>query len=117
MLTRNSPKTGNTNFRIASGFALVLLFHRLLHRFLTRLRASLLLPSAKAFRRRNPRVAAALTSRYTPAVGAGLAGMAVAWNLMAMSIPNNSISVDVYDVVGIAAGIEIPTHLTAAEYI
>jgi hypothetical protein len=72
--TRSTGSSGE-NFRTASSFALVLLFHRLLHRFFTRLRASLLLPSAEPFRRRNPSVAAALTSRYTPAVGASLAGV------------------------------------------
>ena len=37
-------------------------------------------------------------------VGAGLAGMAITWNLMAMSVPNHGIVVDVYDAVGLGAG-------------
>jgi hypothetical protein len=55
--------------------SLILLFHRLLHRFLVRLGASLLEPSARPFRQRNPSIAAALTSRYTPAIGAALSGL------------------------------------------
>ncbi|KAK4495835.1 hypothetical protein PRZ48_013103 [Zasmidium cellare] len=62
------------NTRIAGSFAAMLLVHRLLHRFFVRLRTSLLEESAQPFRRRNPGVTKALTSRYTPAVGASLAG-------------------------------------------
>jgi len=54
---------------------LILLFHRLLHRFFTRLRASLLEESSRSFRLRNPRTAEALTSRFTPALGAALSGL------------------------------------------
>jgi len=60
--------------RISASFSLILLFHRLLHRFFIRLRASLLEDSAKPFRIRNPRIAEALTSRFTPILGASLAG-------------------------------------------
>ncbi|KAI9704006.1 MAG: hypothetical protein M1820_005627 [Bogoriella megaspora] len=63
------------NLRISASFSLILLFHRLLYRFFTRLRQSLLTDSAKPFRRRNPRVARGLTSRLAPAVGAGLSGL------------------------------------------
>lgn len=52
----------------------ILLFHRLLFRFFTRLRAHLLTPDAKPFRKRNPRTSRTLTSRFAPAVGASLAG-------------------------------------------
>jgi hypothetical protein len=53
---------------------MILLFHRLLHRFLLRLRETLLKDDAQPFRQRNPRVAKALTSKLAPAVGASLAG-------------------------------------------
>ncbi|BAE65085.1 unnamed protein product [Aspergillus oryzae RIB40] len=61
------------NFRLSASLSLVLLFHRLLHRFFTRLRANLRTDEAQPFRNRNPRVSKALTSRYAPAVGASLA--------------------------------------------
>lgn len=60
--------------RLSASLSLILLFHRLLHRFFTRLRSSLLTDNAKPFRQRNPRVSAALTSKLAPAVGAALAG-------------------------------------------
>lgn len=62
------------NARIAGSFASMLLFHRLLHRFFKRLRGALLEDSAEPFRERNPKIAKLLTSAYTPAVGASLAG-------------------------------------------
>lgn len=62
------------NARIALSFSSILLFHRLLHRFFQRLRASLLEDNAAPFRKRNPRISQALTSHFTPAVGASLAG-------------------------------------------
>lgn len=62
------------NARIALSFSSILLFHRLLHRFFQRLRASILEDNAAPFRKRNPRVTQALTSHFTPAVGASLAG-------------------------------------------
>lgn len=68
----------NANLRVSASFSLILLFHRLLFRFLLRLRASLLESSARPFRQRNPRIALALTSRYTPAIGASLAGFFLA---------------------------------------
>ncbi|KAF7197602.1 hypothetical protein HII31_01105 [Pseudocercospora fuligena] len=67
-----APKYKNT--RIALSFSTILLFHRLLHRFFKRLRAALLEESAEPFRERNPRISKALTSKYTPAIGASLAG-------------------------------------------
>lgn len=54
-----------------------MLLYRLLFRFFTRLRTTLLNPSALPFRLRNPRTAAALTSPYAPAAGASLAGLAL----------------------------------------
>lgn len=64
----------NPNARLALSFSMILLFHRLLHRFFGRLRTSLLEQSAEPFRKRNPRIARLLTSSYTPAVGASLGG-------------------------------------------
>ncbi|THY37925.1 hypothetical protein D6C98_10556 [Aureobasidium pullulans] len=64
-----------SHLRMSASLSLILLFHRLLHRFFLRLRASLLEPSARPFRRRNPRISLGLTSRYTPAVGAALSGL------------------------------------------
>lgn len=58
--------------------SLLLLLHRLLYRFLVRLRANLRTDDARPFRERNPRISRALTSRFGPAVGASLAGFALA---------------------------------------
>lgn len=55
----------------------ILLLYRWLFRFLTRLRLHLLDPQVEPFRIRNPRTTAALTSPYSPAVGASLAGLAL----------------------------------------
>ena len=65
------------NFRLSSSISLILLFHRLLYRFFTLLRTNLLTKGAAPFRRRNPRIAKALTARLAPSVGAGLAGLAL----------------------------------------
>ncbi|OKL57344.1 hypothetical protein UA08_07644 [Talaromyces atroroseus] len=67
-----SPK-----FRLALSLSLALLAHRILYRFFVRLRANLRTDDAKPFRDRNPRFSWALTSRYAPAVGASLAGVAL----------------------------------------
>lgn len=63
------------NARIALSFSSILLFHRLLHRFFKRFKAALEEDSAEPFRERNPRTAKILTSQYTPAIGASLAGL------------------------------------------
>lgn len=68
----DAPRYGNA--RKALSFSTILLFHRLLHRFFKRLRGSLLEENAEPFRKRNPHVSHLLTSKYTPAVGASLAG-------------------------------------------
>jgi hypothetical protein len=68
-----SPK-----FRLALCFSLALFVHRILYRFFVRLRANLRTDDAAPFRERNPRFSYALTSRYAPAVGASLAGVALA---------------------------------------
>lgn len=65
------------NFRLPLALALVLFFHRRLHRLFARIRASLRTDKAQPFRDRNPRLTKALTSRYAPAVGGSLAGFAL----------------------------------------
>ncbi|MCJ1477179.1 hypothetical protein MMC13_005850 [Lambiella insularis] len=69
-----SSWTKSPNFRLSISVSLILFLHRVLHRFLTRLRANLLTKDAAPFRRRNPRISKALTARLAPAVGASLAG-------------------------------------------
>nr|POE78660.1 hypothetical protein CFP56_62911 [Quercus suber] len=64
----------NPNARLALSFSMIMLFHRIFHRFFRRLRGQLLQDSAEPFRKRNPGIARLLTSSYTPAVGASLAG-------------------------------------------
>ncbi|KAL4927623.1 uncharacterized protein BDV17DRAFT_266110 [Aspergillus undulatus] len=68
----NSP-----NFRLSLSLSLMVILHRLLHRFFVLLRANLRTDEATPFRERNPRISKALTSRYAPAVGASLAGLAL----------------------------------------
>jgi hypothetical protein len=72
--TSTAVAVRHPNARIALAFSSILLFHRLLFRFFKRLRASLLEANAEPFRKRNPGVTRALTSPYTPAIGASLAG-------------------------------------------
>lgn len=75
--TPRAPLRNSPNFRLSLSLSLVLLFHRLLYRFLVRLRANLRTDNAQPFRMRNPRISKALTSRYAPAIGASLAGLAL----------------------------------------
>lgn len=70
-----TPK--GSNLRVSASFSLILLLHRLLHRFFIRLRDSISESSAEPFRRRNSRITRALTSRFTPALGAALSGFAL----------------------------------------
>ena len=80
LLFRNKPKTSlfrSPNFRLSLSASLILLLHRLLHRFFVRLRSHLLTKEAAPFRRRNPRISKTLTSRLAPAIGASFAGFAV----------------------------------------
>ncbi|KAF1999986.1 hypothetical protein P154DRAFT_492430 [Amniculicola lignicola CBS 123094] len=72
------PLWKSTNIRLPCSLSLILLFHRLLRRFFTRLRESLLSNEAKPFRKRNPRLARTLTSRIAPAIGSSLAGFFLA---------------------------------------
>ncbi|CAI7673457.1 hypothetical protein N7533_012065 [Penicillium manginii] len=74
------PRTAlhrSPTLRLSFSLSLLLLLHRLLYRFLVRLRANLRTDDAEPFRERNPRISRALTSRFAPAVGASLAGLAV----------------------------------------
>lgn len=57
--------------------SLLLLLHRILYRFLVRLRVNLRTDDARPFRERHPRISRALTSRFAPATGASLAGFAL----------------------------------------
>lgn len=72
------PVWKSPNVRLSSSLALILLFHRLLHRFFVRLRETLLSNEARSFRRRNPRVSRSLTSKIAPAIGSSLAGFFLA---------------------------------------
>ncbi|KAF2867577.1 hypothetical protein BDV95DRAFT_581269 [Massariosphaeria phaeospora] len=75
---RRLPVWKSPNVRLTCSLSLILLFHRLLRRFFTRLRESLLTNEAKPFRRRNPRISRSLTSRIAPAIGSSLAGFFLA---------------------------------------
>lgn len=74
---KSTRRASNANVRTAASFSLILLFHRLLRRFLLRLRISLQQDSDKAngFRTRNPNISALLTSKYTVSIGAAIAGL------------------------------------------
>ncbi|KAJ5938591.1 hypothetical protein N7466_001725 [Penicillium verhagenii] len=72
-----TPILRSPNFRLSFSISLLLLLHRLLYRFLVRLRANLGTDDALSFRERNPRISRALTSKYAPAIGASLAGFAL----------------------------------------
>lgn len=65
------------NVRLSLSLSLILLLHRVLFRFFSRLRTNLLTKDAAPFRRRNPRISRSLTSRLAPAIGASLAGFAL----------------------------------------
>ena len=71
------PLFRSPNFRLSFSVSLILYLHRLLFRFLSRLRANLLAEDAAPFRRRNPRISRYLTSRIAPAIGASLAGFSL----------------------------------------
>ncbi|KAJ5176105.1 uncharacterized protein N7482_001982 [Penicillium canariense] len=72
-----TPLLRSPNFRLSLSLSLLLLLHRLLYRFLIRIRVNLCTDDAKLFRERNPRISRALTSRFAPAVGASAAGFAL----------------------------------------
>lgn len=71
------PLWRSPNFRLSLSLSTILLLHRILFRFFTRLRAHLLTPEARPFRQRNKRTSKTLTSSLAPAVGASLAGFAL----------------------------------------
>lgn len=71
------PLHKSPTLRLSLSLSTILLLYRILFRFLNRLRFHLLEDSARPFRQRNPRTAAALASPLAPAVGAGLAGLAL----------------------------------------
>ncbi|KAI9723072.1 MAG: hypothetical protein M1828_004320 [Chrysothrix sp. TS-e1954] len=73
--TSRRPFYRSPNFKLSLSLSSILLFHRLLRRFFTRLRTSLLSNDAVSFRRRNPLTSNILTSTLTPAVGASLSGL------------------------------------------
>ncbi|KAK3375883.1 hypothetical protein B0T24DRAFT_208480 [Lasiosphaeria ovina] len=74
---KKQPLHKSPALRLSLSLSTILLMYRLLFRFLTRLRAHLLDPTAAPFRKRNPKTASTLTSPYAPAVGASLAGLAL----------------------------------------
>lgn len=75
---KKQPLYKSPVFRLSLSLSTILLLYRLLFRFFTRLRIALLDPSAEPFRVRRPTISRALTSMYTPAVGASMAGFALA---------------------------------------
>lgn len=71
-----APKSAMTaSSRISLAAASFLFVYRILFGFLTRLRLKLLHEKARQIRQRYPALFAALTSRFTPLVGASLAGL------------------------------------------
>jgi len=72
------PLWRHPNFRLSLSLSSILLLHRILFRFFTRLRAYLLADEAKPFRRRNAKISRTLTSSLAPAIGASLAGFMLA---------------------------------------
>ncbi|KAI8281264.1 hypothetical protein K4K60_004252 [Colletotrichum sp. SAR11_57] len=72
---QKQPLHKSPTLRLSLSLSTILLLYRILFRFLARLRAHLLDPTAAPFRQRNPRTAATLTSPYAPAIGASLAGV------------------------------------------
>ncbi|TVY31905.1 hypothetical protein LSUB1_G008383, partial [Lachnellula subtilissima] len=75
---KRTPLWKSTNLRLSLSLSTILLLHRILFRFFTRLRAHLLTPEARPFRQRNKRTSKTLTSSLAPAIGASLAGFALA---------------------------------------
>ncbi|ROW13514.1 hypothetical protein VPNG_04415 [Cytospora leucostoma] len=74
---RKQPLYKSPVFRLPLSLSSILLLYRLLFRFFTRLRLHILAASAEPFRKRNPKTSKTLTSPYTPAIGASLAGLAL----------------------------------------
>ncbi|KAH8665891.1 hypothetical protein BGZ60DRAFT_565010 [Tricladium varicosporioides] len=72
------PLWKSPNLRLSLSLSTILLLHRILFRFFTRLRAHLLTPEARPFRQRNKKTSRTLTSSLAPAIGASLAGFMLA---------------------------------------
>lgn len=72
----------NPNFLLSLSLSTLVVFHRLLYRFLYQLRSNLLLPNAQArrFRQRHPKVSGVFTSPLSPSIGSSLAGLALLLN-------------------------------------
>lgn len=80
LFSRPRPKRSllrSPNFRLALSVSSILFLHRLLYRFLVRLRLRLLKEEASQICARYPKVIRALTSRIAPAIGSSLAGFAL----------------------------------------
>lgn len=75
---KQPPFYKNPSFRLSLSLSTILLLHRMLFRFFTRLRSHLLTSSSAPFRKRNKRTSKTLTSPYAPAIGASLAGFMLA---------------------------------------
>jgi hypothetical protein len=75
---KKQPFWRNANLRLSLSLSTILLLHRILFRFFTRLRLYLLTPQALPFRQRNKRTSNTLTSSLAPAIGASLAGFGLA---------------------------------------
>jgi hypothetical protein len=65
------------SFRLALSLSSILFLHRILFRFLVRLRSRLLSEKAAELRKRYPKLFNAITSKLAPAIGASLAGLAL----------------------------------------
>lgn len=77
---RLAPKMAyfkSPSFRLALSLSSILFLHRLLFRFLVRLRSRLLSENAANLHKRYPKLFSAVTSSVGPAVGASLAGLAL----------------------------------------
>ena len=72
------PFWKSANLRLSLSLSTILLLHRILFRFFTRLRSHLRTDEARPFRQRNKRTSNTLTSSLAPAVGASLAGFGLA---------------------------------------
>ena len=54
-----------------------MVIHRLLYRFFSKLRQNLLLPEARKFRKRYPKISKLFVSQLSPSIGSSLAGLAL----------------------------------------
>ncbi|PWW75362.1 hypothetical protein C7212DRAFT_297275, partial [Tuber magnatum] len=75
--TARTTLFGSANFFFSLSLSTLIVAHRLLYKFFFRLRENLLLPQARAFRLRHPRVAKLFLSSLSPSIGSALAGLAL----------------------------------------